>query len=345
MNNEQIILCDEVIMKKEYFAYISKIDNLYDEIRKSLEFIQYSKYIKNDSTIFIKPNFTFPFYKEGITTNPLVLQHLLGLLKDKVDRVIVGESDGGNRSFTANQAFKGHGMHEICKEAGAELVNLSTIPAETVKGTIQGKSVSVQLPKMLLHDIDCLISVPVLKVHVMTTVTLSMKNLWGCYPDTMRCLHHKYLSRKLTLITKSLNPKLILIDGTFALDGHGPMYGTAIKTNLILSANNPVVADALGSAVMGIPLSKVEHILFAEKEGLGISDLSKVTINDDWKQYVRKFEVNKTVIDTLSWILFNSETCAKCVMDSPMTPLIYKVGTKLRNKDEQKVSDQITREK
>lgn len=42
------------------------------------------------------------------------------------------------------------------------------------------KRVKVQLPKLLLEEIDCLISVPVLKVHVMTTVTLSTKNLWGC---------------------------------------------------------------------------------------------------------------------------------------------------------------------
>jgi len=95
---------------------------------------------------------------------------------------------------------------------------------------------------------------------------------------------------------------------------------------------------------MGISLSRVEHILFAEREGLGTTDLSKVTINDDWMPYKRKFEVNKTILDNLSWVLFNSEICAKLVMDSPMKPLLYKVVTKLRNKDEQKVSDQIQSE-
>ena len=119
------------------------------------------------------------------------------------------------------------------------------------------------------------------------------------------------------------------------------MYGTPVKTNLILSANNPVVADALGSAVMRIPLSKVDHITIAEKEGLGTTDLSKVTINNDWRQYSRAFEVNKTLLDHAAWILFNSETCAKCVMDSPLTPAIYSFGSKLRNKDEQIVADQL----
>jgi len=330
-------------MLPNYRAYISKITDLEYDISQSLEFVKWTEHFSNDSTVFIKPNFTYPYYKEGITTNPEVLRILLGLLKDKVGRVIIGESNGGNRSFTADRAFKGHGMPEICKETGAEHVNLSTMPAEIIEGTIQGKKVWVQLPSMLLHDVDCLISVPVLKVHVMTTVTLGMKNLWGCYPDTMRGLHHKQLSRKLPLITKSLNPQIILIDGTYALDGHGPMYGTPVEANLLLAANNPVVADSLGSAVMEVPVSRVEHIMMAEREGLGTTDLSKVTLNTDWRQYSRKFESQKTFLDHFAYILFNSETCAKIVMDSPMTPFIYGIGTKFRNADERKVADQLVK--
>jgi uncharacterized protein (DUF362 family) len=325
----------------EFRASITRVSNLHDDIVNSLDFIKWKEVVRKDSTVFIKPNFTYPFYKQGVTTNPLVLKEVLSIFKDRADRVMVGESDGGNHSFPADAAFRGHGMPDICKETGAELVNLSAIPAETVEGTIQRKSVKVQLPKLLLHDVDCFISLPVLKIHVMTTVTLSMKNLWGCYPDTMRCLHHKNLSRKLTLITKSLNPQLILVDGTYALDGHGPMHGTAIQSNLILSANNPVVADSLGSAIMGIPLSRVDHITMAEKEGLGITDLSKVIMNGDWDKYAMKFTVNKTIIDNLSWILFNSETCAKLVIDSPLKPLIYGIATKLRDGDEKQVSEDI----
>lgn len=216
-------------MSAEYRAYITKINDLKEDIQDSLTFIGWKDLVKNDDTVFVKPNFTYPFYKKGITTNPLLLRNLLELLKDRASRVMVGESDGGNHSFSADQAFKGHGMYEICRDTGAELINLSTIPAEIVEGSIQGKTVHVQLPQLLLNDIDCFISVPVLKVHAMTKVTLSIKNLWGCYPDTMRCLHHKYLSRKLALITRTLNPKIALIDGTYALDGHGPMYGEAVK--------------------------------------------------------------------------------------------------------------------
>jgi uncharacterized protein (DUF362 family) len=327
----------------DYRAYITKVSNLHDDIANSLEFIQWKDSIRNDSTVFIKPNFTYPFYKEGITTNPLVLKELLGFLKNRAGRVIVGESDGGNHSFTADAAFKGHGMHEICKETGSELVNLSTLPSRYIEDTILGKKVKVQVPDLLVDEIDCFISVPVLKVHVMTVVTLSMKNLWGCYPDTMRCLHHKYLSRKLTLLTKVIKPKIVLIDGTYALNGHGPMYGEPVKADLLIGANNPVVADAFGSTIMGIPVSQVEHIMFAEKEGLGTTNLDAIQFNDDSKKYQMHFQVNKTLIDSLSTILFNSECMAKLVMDSPLKPIIYGIATKLRNNDEDLVNDQLKR--
>ena len=51
-----------------------------------------------------------------------------------------------------------------------------------------------------LLNVDESISLPVLKVHAATKVSMSIKNLWGCHPDTPRLLNHKNLAEKLTLI-------------------------------------------------------------------------------------------------------------------------------------------------
>jgi uncharacterized protein (DUF362 family) len=191
--------------------------------------------------------------------------------------------------------------------------------------------------------VDCFVSVPVLKAHVMTMVSLGIKNLWGCYPDTMRGLHHKYLSYKLALLTKLLDPKIILIDGTYALTGHGPMYGTAQRSNVILSADNAVVSDSLGANVMGLSPMKSEHIIIAEKEGLGITDLTQVKINQNWRPFTMQFSINKTFIDRLSAIPFNSETLAKLILDSPCTPMIYGLVRLLRTGEEQAIANDILR--
>lgn len=314
-------------------------------LQSGLEYIQWDKYITKNSRVFVKPNFTFRYYKEGVTTRPELLKCLLELLKSRANTVILGESDGGNHSFTAEQAFEGHNMYQICHETGVELVNLSTLPSEIVEAKVMGKTVTVKLPQILLHETDCLISVPVLKVHVMTKVSLSLKNLWGCLPDTMRGLHHQNLKYKLALIAQSVKPRIVIIDGIYALDKHGPMYGEAVNTNLVVVADNPVAADAMGARLIGFSPQQIEHIAVADKMGLGSADLADIKINRDWGPLQRHFRIEKSIIDNVSTLLFYSDFLARLVMDSPLTPTIYRIAGMLRSSKERELAAQLHQRK
>jgi len=332
------------IVNQKHLVYLGKVeDNLGVTLRDALEYIRWERHINKKTRVFVKPNFTFPRYTEGITTNPELLRHLLKFLRDKAGTVIVGESDGGNHSFTADEAFAGHGMYDICQETGAQLVNLSTLPATDVEATVLGKKIKVQLPKMLLEEVDCFISVPVLKVHVMTTVTLSLKNSWGCVPDTMRGMHHQDLPYKLALIAKMVKPRIVVIDGTYALNNHGPMYGDPVKMDLVIASDNTVAADALGTRIMGFNPRKIPQLKIAGAVGLGSAELSDMEVSQDWQPYQRQFYIEKTIIDRLSSILFNSDTMAKLVFDSPLTPPIYKVVGFLRSASEKELASQLSR--
>jgi hypothetical protein len=94
---------------------------------------------------------------------------------------------------------------------------------------------------------------------------------------------------------------------------------------------------------MGIPLENARHILVAEKEGLGTTNLQEVKINDGWGRFKRQFQMRKTLLDRASWLLFNSDALAKLVISSPFTPLIYKVAGMLRTSEEKEVTNQIKR--
>jgi uncharacterized protein (DUF362 family) len=325
-----------------YSAYVAEAnEELGASLLKGLEFINWKSLVKKDSVVFVKPNFTFPDFQKGVTTNPRLLRCLLEILRDRSDSVILGESDGGNHSFRADEAFRGHQMYEICKQAGVKLVNLSTTPSRFVEAKISGKKVKVQLPNMLLDKVDCFISVPVLKVHVITHVSLGLKNLWGCYPDTMRGLHHTNLDRKLTLIAKLLKPKITVIDGLYGLNWHGPMYGDPVEMNLLLMSNNVVVADALGAAIMDIPLKTARHVTIAEEAGIGTTNLANARINTDWRKYQRHFQIRRTLLDRASSLLFHSDIAAKLVMDSPFTPLVYGVAGSLRSHEEKGIASRL----
>jgi hypothetical protein len=56
-----------------------------------------------------------------------------------------------------------------------------------------------------------------------------------------------------------------------------------------------------------------------------------------------KFYINKTLIGRVSLLLFNSECLANIVMDSPVTPLIYKLAKFLRTSEEKEIVNEIRR--
>jgi len=344
LKGAQMTHCGTVAKEKHnILVYLEETErDLESKLLKGLEFIGWREHVKRDSTVFVKPNFTFPRHREGITTTPLLLKALLKILRGRASKVVVGESDGGNHSFTAEQSFEGHGMHEICRDAGTELVNLSRLPSKYIRSRIQSKKVMVQLPALLLDNVDCVVSVPVMKVHVMTRVSLTIKNLWGCYPDTMRCLHHRNLDYKLALIAKILKPKIAVVDGIYMLDLHGPMFGKSVRRNLLLISNNCVAADSLASLLMGIQPEHVGHIKLAEMEGLGVVDPKLMVINRDWRRFRQGgFLSRKTVIDKLSSLPFNSDLAARIIMDSPITPILYGVAGLLRTAEEQEVRNEL----
>ena len=77
-----------------YSAYIAEVDeDLKGNLIKSLEFIEWKKQVKTDSTVFVKPNFTFPYYKEGITTSPELLKYLLEIIGNDNGVIYVSRSE------------------------------------------------------------------------------------------------------------------------------------------------------------------------------------------------------------------------------------------------------------
>lgn len=318
-------------------VYIADIveENLLNELENGLKFISSNEIVNNNSIIFIKPNLTDYVHKPGITTTPFMIEKVIELFSPLVKKIYVGESDGGNYSFSADTSLKNHGVFDVAKRfSNVEVVNLSKLPRGRITEIVCGKEVWVDLPDLLIDDIDLLVSVPVLKSHAMTHGTFSIKNLWGCYPDPMRVLYHKNLDYKLALINKVVKNKIQIIDGFWALDGHGPMEGTPIKTNKILISNDPVAVDSSAAYLMNLDKSKIGHLGIAEQFGLGISDINKIKFNKDvHKEKLQKFVPYKVRLDYFSVLLFKSEILSKLILSSPITPFIYKVVNLSRPED------------
>ena len=83
----------------------------------------------------------------------------------------------------------------------------------------------------------------------------------------------------------------------------------------------------------------------AEKEGIGTTNLKNVKVNSTLMGFKKHFHIKKTKLDIASQVFFNSDIASRIVMGSPLTPLLYKVGSKLRTSDESELVSQMAKTK
>ena len=311
-------------MKPKVFIKKFSPGNISTTIEEALDWINIEKIIRKEDRVFIKPNFTYPIYKEGVTTSPLIIEGLIKLFSEFTSNIIVGESDGGYYAWKAEEAFKGHSLYEIAHRYGAKLVNLSNIETEVTELKLSSKTIiNVPLPRLLLHEIDVFITVPVPKVHVMTNVSLGFKNQWGCIPDTMRLMYHYLFDEMIIALNKILNPKIVIFDGTYFLDRTGPMDGDPVPMNLIIASNDIGAGSLVCCEIMNIDPEKVKHLRLARKEGMLPYSLEEICLNIPTNNFkVQKFRLERTIINWIALAVFNSKIGLKFVYDSPLSGVI-----------------------
>lgn len=306
-------------------VFLQKIDDekLQYQLQEGLEFINWHNIVFPDSTVFIKPNLTWPIPIPGVTTRPEFVDALVSVLKTRTRHVIVGESNGG--TFAAEEAFDKHSLPEICQRHGAQLVNLSNKPSTMISDTVAGRQIEIEASKFLLDDVDVFLTLPVLKTHVVTRVTLGMKNQWGCIPSNMRLLYHHILDWGLVALNRAYKPKIAILDGTYAMDRRGPLEGDSIPAGWLAVANNVVAHDAVGCHLLGVDPRIVRHIHFAETEGLGTADLKTINMNQPLPDPVIYSVIEPNMMDQIAIFLYKRKYLSKLVFDSPFTTLLYKV--------------------
>lgn len=305
-------------------VYLERIGPDLDlQIRAGLEFLDWTNIVRPSSTVFVKPNLTWPDPRPGVTTSPSFVEALLATLSERAGRVIVGESDGG--TFSAEEAFAKHNLPEICSRYDATLVNLTKKPAMMIKDSVSGHPLEIEASRFLLEDVDVFITMPVLKTHVVTRVTLGLKNQWGCIPNPMRLLYHHILDWGIVALNRAYAPKIVVLDGTYAMDRRGPLEGDPIPAGWLAVSNNVVAMDAVGCHLLGVEPRSVRHIHFAELEGLGPADLSQVQFNQPLPPPVINSFIEPSMMDRIAIFLYKHKYLSKIVFDSPLTKLLYKL--------------------
>jgi len=308
-------------------VFVSKINGkLKERLLEGLEWIEWKKIIRPDSRIFIKPNFTYPFYKPGVTTSPEIIETVVEILKSQNSNIIIGESDGGSYAWKAEEAFRGHNLYEISKKYGVEIVNLSKIDSEYIETEVDGRKIGLRLPAFLLHEIDAFITIPVPKTHVMTGASLGFKNQWGCIPEVMRLRYHYQFNEEIVAINKILRPKIVIFDGKYFLDRKGPMEGDSVPMDLLIVSNDLGAGDFISCQIMDINPNKISHFKIAKREGMFPSSIKEINLNDNLENFkTHKFHLDRSFLNWIAFLAFHNKFLTWLFYLSPLSGPIHKI--------------------
>ncbi len=238
---------------------------------KALDLIDYRNALAGHNTVLIKVNFiTDKTWDTGVTTDPIVVEAIIKKLEDLPVKVYVVESDATITS--ADKAFEATGMKDMCNRNGVEWINLRYVKDRVKLAVPNGEALkSITVPRIVTES--AVISAAKLKTHMDTGVTLGMKNMFGLLPNKFKGKYHlKGISKVVVDINTVLKPVLTVIDGFVGMEGQGPIDGTPVQMNLIISGTDPVATDATACRIMGINPYEIKHIKRAYEKGLGCSE-------------------------------------------------------------------------
>jgi len=259
--------------------------------------------VRRGADVLIKPNYGVPIsWQMGATTHPEVVVALIeAAAAAGAGRIVVAES--AVVGFDAGRVMAELGVVEPFEQAGATVVNLDADQKDCVVRRIAGGRLHKQI-RIFRQVLDCdvLISVPVLKTHIYTTVSLGMKNLKGTLPDSQKKRLHRIgcgkdggeafeLDRGIAEMMTVHSPDLTVIDAVVGQEGfvqNAGVCGSPVRMDSVIVGTDFVAADAVGAHLMGFDPSAVNHIRYCHEMGLGEADLACIKIVGENPAAVRR---------------------------------------------------------
>ena len=235
-------------MKVLYTSTDTGVDSA---VGRLLDSFNWRELLPEGRDVLIKVNLTWDYLRPGVNTSPWVVEALCKRLKEHTGQIYIGESS--QVLVNASKALRVQRMNAVVERQGLIWHNFSDNPWKEV--TVDGLTFGI--PEICTNM--PVISVPVVKTHYRSVISVAMKHLYGCLNDGRHNYHYK-LSDYIVAVNKAIPVKFILADGTVSLEGSGPKPGIPKQTDFIALSTDPVAMDHSIAEVMGIDPATVESI-------------------------------------------------------------------------------------
>src|SRR5438132_7787329 len=207
-------------------------------------------------SVLLKPNIVEYIPGKPVNTDSqLIGAAAEAFLRLDAASVMVGEGPGHHRDTDLLLHETGLGDQLLHRKIAFVDLNRDELIKTKLQANYSGLS-HLWLPRTVLTS-DFIVSMPKVKTHHWTAVTLSMKNMFGIVPGCRygwpkNVLHWAGIHESILDICATVRPHFVIADGIVGMEGDGPLNGTPKHLNTILLSDDIVTADTILANLLGI---------------------------------------------------------------------------------------------
>ncbi|NER30362.1 MAG: DUF362 domain-containing protein [Symploca sp. SIO1C4] len=124
-------------------------------------------------------------------------------------------------------------------------------------------------------DADVVINLPKVKSHMQLTLTMGVKNLFGCVPGKMKAWWHMEAGKDehrfgemLVETARAIKPDLTILDGIIGHQGNGPSGGEPRPLGILGASSNVFALDRSVVAMLNVDPEIVPTVTAAKRLGI-----------------------------------------------------------------------------
>ncbi len=232
--------------------------------------------IKPGDRVLLKPNLlTGARPRKECVTRPEIVYCLTEMVREVGGEPFLGD---GPAFGTALGVARANGYLPLIQDLQLPVIEFSGARYETVSEEFN----HLRLSKEAMAA-DVVINLPKVKSHVQLTLTMGVKNLFGCVPGKMKAWWHMEagkdrgrFGRMLVETARAINPDLTIVDGIIGHEGNGPSGGEPRPLNLLGASDNVFALDQAIATILQANFAEVPTLQATQDLGLAL-DLSDPT--------------------------------------------------------------------
>ncbi|HEY9698830.1 MAG TPA: DUF362 domain-containing protein [Trichocoleus sp.] len=224
-------------------------------------------FVKSGDRVLLKPNLlTGARPGKECTTRPELVYCVAKLVQEAGGIPFLGDSPAFG---SAKGVAIANGYQSILDELNLPIVDFEGKRYETVSEAFNHLLLSKEA-----MEADVIINLPKVKSHVQLTLTLGVKNLFGCVPGKMKAWWHMEAGKDvvrfgnmLAETARAIDPTLTIMDGIIGHEGNGPSNGEPRLLGVLGASGNVFAIDRAMLEVLGADPAQIPTVAASMRLG------------------------------------------------------------------------------